>query len=90
AVVLCFVLGLLVGLPSLRIKGLYLALVTLAVAVAFPEVIRKTGDLTGGAAGMVVRANLLVPPKWTGLTRAATYLWIFWVSVVTLAVVMLL
>ncbi|MET3959202.1 ABC-type branched-subunit amino acid transport system permease subunit [Rhodococcus sp. OAS809] len=90
AVVLCFVLGLLVGLPSLRIKGLYLALVTLAVAVAFPEVIRKTGDLTGGAAGMVVRANLLVPPKWTGLTRADTYLWIFWVSVVTLAVVMLL
>ncbi|MFE5643654.1 branched-chain amino acid ABC transporter permease [Rhodococcus sp. NPDC056516] len=90
AVVLCFVLGLLVGLPSLRIKGLYLALVTLAVAVAFPEVIRKTGDLTGGAAGMVVRANLLVPPKWTGLTRADTYLWIFWVSVVTLAIVMLL
>lgn len=90
AVVLCFVLGLLVGLPSLRIKGLYLALVTLAVAVAFPEVIRKTGDLTGGAAGMVVRASLLVPPKWTGLTRADTYLWIFWVSVVTLAIVMLL
>jgi branched-chain amino acid transport system permease protein len=58
--------------------------------VAFPEVIRKTGDLTGGAAGMVVRANLLIPPKWTGLTRADTYLWIFWVSVVTLAVVMLL
>ncbi|XGU21057.1 branched-chain amino acid ABC transporter permease [Rhodococcus sp. 3Y1] len=58
--------------------------------MAFPEVIRKTGDLTGGAAGMVVRANLLVPPKWTGLTRADTYLWIFWVSVVTLAVVMLL
>lgn len=90
AVVLCFALGLLVGLPSLRIKGLYLALVTLAVAVAFPEVIRKTGDLTGGAAGMVVRANLLIPPKWTGLTRADTYLWIFWVSVVTLAVVMLM
>jgi branched-chain amino acid transport system permease protein len=88
AVVLSFVLGLLVGLPSLRIKGLYLALVTLAVGVSFPEIIRRAEELTGGAAGLVVRSASLAPPAWTGLGRAQRGIWMFWVSAAVLLLVM--
>ena len=35
-IVLGFVVGLLVGLPALRVRGLYLALVTIAMATVFP------------------------------------------------------
>ena len=44
----CFVVGVLVGLPALRIKGLYLALVTLAVATLFPLLIEQFASFTGG------------------------------------------
>ncbi|GAA0233533.1 branched-chain amino acid ABC transporter permease [Cryptosporangium japonicum] len=89
AMLLTFVLGLLVGLPSLRIHGLYLALVTLAVAVAFPEIVRRLEGLTGGAAGMVVRSRYLAPPEWTGLVRAQRGIWMFWLSAFVLVLVML-
>ncbi|KQX74454.1 branched-chain amino acid ABC transporter permease [Aeromicrobium sp. Root472D3] len=90
AVVLSFVVGLAVGLPSLRIKGLYLALVTLAVGVSFPEIVRRAEDLTGGATGLVIRSRFLAPPEWTGLVRAERGIWMFWLSAVTLMLVMLL
>lgn len=54
AVVICFVLGIVIGLPALRIKGLYLALVTLAVAVLFPLAIEQFSELTGGGSGLSV------------------------------------
>ncbi|GAA1245108.1 branched-chain amino acid ABC transporter permease [Janibacter melonis] len=90
AIVLGFAVGLAVGLPSLRIKGLYLALVTLAVGVSFPEIVRRAEDLTGGAAGLVIRSRFLAPPEWTGLVRAERGLWMFWLSALVLVVVMVL
>ena len=51
AAVVTFALGLLVGLPALRIRGLYLAVVTLALAALFPQVLKRFGDLTGGSQG---------------------------------------
>jgi len=42
------VLGLLVGIPALRVRGLYLALVTLGLAVLFPRITQKYVDGTGG------------------------------------------
>ena len=47
AIVISFVVGVFVGLPALRIKGLYLALVTLSVAVLFPELIKQFSSFTG-------------------------------------------
>jgi branched-chain amino acid transport system permease protein len=49
-------IGFIVGLPALRIRGLYLALVTLALAIAFPSIakISQLSDLTGGANGKTV------------------------------------
>jgi len=50
------VLGFILGLPALRIRGLYLALVTLALAIVFPSIakIDQLNDLTGGANGKPV------------------------------------
>jgi branched-chain amino acid transport system permease protein len=42
------VFGLLVGLPALRVRGLYLALVTLGLAVLFPRVATKFIEGPGG------------------------------------------
>jgi branched-chain amino acid transport system permease protein len=52
--VVCFVVGVLVGLPALRIKGLYLALVTLALATLFPLLIEQFPSLTGGGSGLAI------------------------------------
>jgi len=54
AFALAFVVGALVSLPALRIKGVYLALVTLALGVVFPQFIKwpKIAWLTGGSRGL--------------------------------------
>lgn len=46
-----FVIGLLIGLPALRITGVYLALVTLALATLFPQILVRLGDVTGASVG---------------------------------------
>lgn len=48
--------GLLLGLPALRLYGHFLALATLSFGVAVPQIILKWDGLTGGAMG-------LLPPK---------------------------
>ena len=54
AFVIAFVVGALVSLPALRIKGVYLALVTLALGLVFPQLVKaqKLEWLTGGARGL--------------------------------------
>lgn len=52
--VICFVVGVVIGLPALRIKGLYLALVTLAVATLFPLLIEQFSSFTGGGSGLSI------------------------------------
>jgi len=53
------VLGLLVGLPSLRVKGLYLAIATLAAHFILTFVFREWEPVTGGVPGTKIpRANL--------------------------------
>lgn len=60
-----FVVGAIVGLPALRIRGLYLALVTLAFATVFPILVQRYRDLTGGAQGKNIPK--FKAPDWTGL-----------------------
>ncbi len=45
-------IGLVVGVPALRLPGLYLALTTFGVAVAFPTIPRKFDHFTGGSSGI--------------------------------------
>jgi branched-chain amino acid transport system permease protein len=64
AFVLSFVVGVLVGLPALRIRGLYLAVVTLAVATVFPTLVIKYESFTGGPNGKQ-SSDRFLPPDWT-------------------------
>ena len=52
--VVCLVSGFLFGLPALRLEGLYLALATLALAVATPQILKFKGFdyWTGGVQGI--------------------------------------
>ncbi len=54
AAVAAGIVGFLVGFPALRLAGLYLALVTLALAVAAPQILKVNAlsDLTGGVQGL--------------------------------------
>ncbi len=51
AAVLAAVVGVVVGFPALRVKGLYLALITLGLAVLFPRV---TGKIVKGPGGVAL------------------------------------
>jgi branched-chain amino acid transport system permease protein len=66
AAVLTFVVGVAIGLPALRIRGVYLALVTLALATVFPQIVVKFSDVTGGTQGLQVE-NEFVAPAGSGL-----------------------
>lgn len=54
AFLVSFIVGVLVSFPASRIKGVYLALVTLALALVFPQLLRwqKLTWLTGGSLGL--------------------------------------
>ena len=58
---LCFIVGVLVGIPALRIRGLYLAVVTLALAYVFPTLVLKYDSFTGGPNGKLARAIACCP-----------------------------
>lgn len=82
---LCFLVGILTGIPALRIRGLYLALVTLAIATVFPQLVIRYTELTGGAQGK--RVPRFRAPDWTGL---ADDQWRYYVLLVVVAVLFLL
>lgn len=60
-------LGLVIGLPSLRLKGLYLAITTLALAVIVNVLIIEGGSITRGSAGLNVPALSIFGLKLSGL-----------------------
>jgi branched-chain amino acid transport system permease protein len=69
---ICLVFGFLLGLPALRLEGLYLALATFAFAAALPQVLKYRGldAVTGGVQGITLRKpqapfGLVVSPdRW--------------------------
>ena len=63
--VVCFAAGFLFGVPALRLHGLYLALVTLGLAIALPQLIKRFDGLTEGTQGLTV--DQPVAPGWLGL-----------------------
>jgi len=54
--IVCAVVGFLIGLPALRLGGLYLALTTFALAVAVPQLLKHDAleRWTGGVQGLVI------------------------------------
>lgn len=68
-----FGVGLLLGIPALKIKGLYLAMLTVAFAAAFPSLTKlefwQIAERTGGANGRDITEKLN-PPDWMPLVDA--------------------
>jgi branched-chain amino acid transport system permease protein len=62
AFAICFVVGLLVGLPALRLSGVYLALATFAFAVSVPQLPLKWSKFLGGRDG--VQTSKTVSHLW--------------------------
>ncbi len=92
SVLLGFVVGCLVSLPALRLSGVYLALVTLGVAVLFPALIkwRKLAWLTDGARGINSIAYKEIPnwPLLPELRKNADdrAVFMYWLAVIVLVV----
>jgi branched-chain amino acid transport system permease protein len=63
--VVAFAVGFLFGVPALRLRGLYLALVTLGLAIAFPQLIKRFDGLTEGTQGLTVEQP--TAPSWLPL-----------------------
>jgi branched-chain amino acid transport system permease protein len=60
-----FAAGFLFGVPALRLRGLYLALVTLGLAIATPQLIKRFDGLTEGTQGLTVAQP--EAPSWLGI-----------------------
>jgi branched-chain amino acid transport system permease protein len=58
--------GVVVGLPALRMSGIYLAIATLAFAVIIQEVFTRWESVTGGFAGMAVDKPVLFGIRLNG------------------------
>ena len=83
--IVCGIAGFLLGLPALRLRGLYLALVTLGLAIATPQVIKRAEGLTGGTQGLSVEK--VTAPAWSGL---ADDQWLYFLTLVVTAVMFVL
>src|SRR6266404_2784969 len=70
---ICFFCGLLVGLPALRLSGVYLALATFALAVSVPQIPLKFSTYLGGSGGVQA-------------AKTVSHLWLYAVSWSTAAV----
>ena len=77
----CMILGglfamvivtLLVGLPALRLSGIYVALLSLIFADSLPTILTQTRSFTGGAMGLHD-----IPPFFNEITRVQAYYIVF-------------
>ena len=64
ALALSFVLALLVGLFSLRVKAIFFAMITLAVASAFQTLASQLSAITGGEDGLSFKVPELLSPSF--------------------------
>lgn len=80
AAVVGFVVGGLLSLPALRIRGQYLAMVTFALAVIFPSLLNRYKWFTGGELGP---PPTTVPrgPSWLPMPGGRTFAWLHVVTV---------
>ncbi|MEY2523342.1 MAG: branched-chain amino acid transport system permease protein [Ilumatobacteraceae bacterium] len=96
-----FLVGAVIGVPALRIRGLYLSLITLGLALAFPAIVKSDNffgvdfaSITGGSNGKVISSGDVTtkhgfhwnPPSWAP-NGWTTNDWIF-TTVFVIAVVL--
>jgi branched-chain amino acid transport system permease protein len=86
SIVIAALVGAVAGVPALRIRGMNLALVTMALALVFPQVPVRFTEWTGGTAGLTVDEHLSAPAA-LGVSDLA---WQYWVLLAITALVFLL
>ena len=64
ALAISFVLSLVIGLFSLRVKAIFYAMITLAVASAFQTLASQLSDLTGGEDGLTFKNPAWLSPSF--------------------------
>ena len=69
ALALSFVLALLVGLFSLRVRAIFFAMITLAVASAFLTLASQLSDITGGEDGLTFKVPEVLSPGFELLSE---------------------
>jgi len=101
AMVVAFAAGIVIGLPALRVRGIALALLTIAVGALFPDIVLQLESITGGTSGLfmqesvvnrrgatVTRALRWEAPGWTGLSPDEWRFYVFGaIALLCLAVV---
>lgn len=71
-----------IGLPALRLSGIYIALLSLIFADSLPSILTQTRKITGGAMGLHD-----IPPLFPGMERIHAYYIIFVVFLIILFVI---
>ena len=66
AAIVSGVLGFAIGIPALRLEGVYLALATFALGVAAPTILKKPAGLTGGIRGITLPPVTSAVPAFLG------------------------
>ncbi|MGR7027613.1 branched-chain amino acid ABC transporter permease [Geodermatophilus sp. URMC 62] len=87
AVVVSGVAGWLIGLPALRVRGMNLGLLTIAIAAIFPLLLARFDELTGGTIGLQLPGSPITAPGGLALTPEQFQ---FLVALLVLAVVLVL
>jgi len=84
--ILAVIFGVLLSLPVLRLRGDYLAIITLAFGEIVRMILQNSGNVTGGATGISLiprpwLLNMKLPPK-----QAATYIYYIVVVLVIITI----
>jgi len=91
ALAVSLVLSLLIGLFSLRVKAIFYAMITLAVAAAFQTLASQLSGFTGGEDGLSFSAPTLLSPsfEWGWLDGKRLSYWLLFVVVAALFLLLL-
>ena len=97
ALLVSFALSLLIGLFSLRVKAIFFAMITLAVASAFLTLASQLSDFTGGEDGLNFRVPEALSPAteyleepWLGASIDGRFLSYYLLLVAVIALVLLM
>ena len=86
-------LGLVLGLPTLRLRGDYLAIVTIAAAEIFRLLVRDFEDITGGVYGVIQFSDALQNLRPNFITNVAKSIEVsssqLWVGIITWVLILI-
>jgi branched-chain amino acid transport system permease protein len=83
------IFGLLIAVPALRIRGIHLALVTLAFAIVFQPLAKRFPKFSGGISGKSVEAELVAPGIFgEGRLADARWQYVFCIAVCVVAILL--